>query len=265
MNASTTPRRALITGASGGIGYELAQLFAGDGWNLVLAARNADKLTEISGQLARRYQVAVQTVPIDLTEPGAAARLVEASRRAGEPIGALVNNAGFGIFGPFVGADPEQVRQLIQLNIMALTELTRLLLPEMVSQRSGYVLNVASAAAFQPGPLMAIYYASKAYVLHFTEAIAEEVAPSGVRVTALCPGPTETGFMERASMEDSKLFSSGVMTAKSVAEAGYQGLLRGKRVVIPGFKFKLLTTAVRFAPREWAAKIAMAMQSRKSR
>ena len=263
-SSSAATRRVLITGASGGIGYELARLFAADRWDLVLAARSADKLSEIAGELSAAHGVNVQTVPIDLSQPGAALQLFDASHSPGHPLTALVNNAGFGLFGPFAESDLSAVDQLIQLNIAALTDLTRLALPEMLAQRHGYILNVASAAAFQPGPLMAVYYASKAYVLHFSEAIAEELDGSGVRVTALCPGPTETGFKQRAAMEGSKLFQSGAISAQDVAKAGYEGLLHGKRVVIPGFKFKLLTTSVRFVPRTLAAKIAKAMQERRS-
>lgn len=259
---SITPRRALITGASGGIGYELARVMAADRWDLVLAARSADKLTEIAGQLSSAHGVQIETVPIDLAVPKATRELFAAATAGGRPITALVNNAGFGLFGPFAEADPASVDQLIQLNIAALTDLTRLALPDMVARRSGYVLNVASAAAFQPGPLMAIYYASKAYVLHFSEAIAEELAASGVRVTALCPGATETGFAQRADMQNSRLFHGHILSAAAVAKAGYNGLLRGQRVVIPGWKYKILTTAVRFAPRTLAAKIARAMQER---
>ena len=262
--SNASARRVLITGASGGIGYELARLFAADRWDLVLAVRNGDKLNEIAGELSAAHKVEVQTVPIDLCQSGAARQLFDASRSAGQPLTALVNNAGFGLFGPFAEAEPAAVDQLIQLNIAVLTELTRLALPELIARRHGYILNVASAAAFQPGPLMAVYYASKAYVLHFAEAIAEELEGSGVRVTALCPGPTETGFMHRAAMEGSKLFQSGVMSAQDVAKAGYEGLLHGKRLVIPGFKYKFLTTAVRFAPRIWAAKIAKAVQERRT-
>jgi short-subunit dehydrogenase len=262
---SAAARRVLITGASGGIGYELAKLFAADRWDLVLAARSGDKLSAIAGELSAAHRVHVQTVPIDLCQPGAARQLVDASHSSGHPLTALVNNAGFGVFGPFAESDLMVVDQLIQLNIAVLTDLTRLALPEMVAQRHGYILNVASLAAFQPGPLMAVYYASKAYVLHFSEAIAEELDGTGVRVTALCPGPTETGFVQRAAMKGSKLFERGVMSAQDVAKGGYEGLLHGKRVVIPGFKNKLLSTSVRFAPRILAAKIAKAMQERRSR
>lgn len=262
-STSSTRRRALITGASGGIGYELARVMAADHWDLVLAAHSGDKLSELAGQLASAYQVQVNTVPIDLAVPGVARQLFAAATAAGPPLTAVVNNAGFGLFGPFAEADPASIDQLIQLNIAALTDLTRLALPDMVARRSGYILNVASAAAFQPGPLMAIYYASKAYVLHFSEAIAEELSGSGVFVTALCPGATETGFAQRAAMEDSRLFQGGVLSAATVAQAGYRGMLSGRRVVIPGWKYKVLTTAVRFSPRTLTAKIAKAMQERR--
>ena len=241
-------RRVLITGASGGLGYELAKLFAADGWSLMLAARSGDKLQRVAAELAAAHRVDAQTTAIDLSQPGAAEHLFAACQQSG-PLSALVNNAGFGTWGPFAESDPGTVTQMIQLNIATLTELTRLVLPDMLRARHGYVLNMASAAAFQPGPLMAVYFATKAYVLHFSEAIAEELAGTGVRVSALCPGPTETGFMHRAAMEESKLFQSGVMDAAWVARQGYEGLLHGRRIVVPGLKYRLTSTAVKFAAR----------------
>ncbi len=256
-------RRVLITGASGGIGLELARLFAADGWELALAARNAATLAEVAADLSAKYGARVEVFPTDLSQVGAPEQLFAAVTRDDRPIAALVNNAGFGLYGLFAGMDLAQIQALMQLNMATLTTLTRLALPAMISNRSGYVLNVASAAAFQPGPLMAAYFASKAYVLHLTEAIAEEARSAGVRVTALCPGPTETGFARRAAAEDVALFQGSILTAEGVARKGYRGLMRGKRIVIPGLKFKILLAAQKFAPRSLVTKIAMQMQARK--
>jgi hypothetical protein len=262
MSTKTAPRRALITGASSGIGYELAKLFAADGWSLVLAARGEDKLKALADELRSRHNIAVEVVPIDLSQPGAAEKLFAAATAGGQPITGLVNNAGFGLYGPYASNDVTQIEDLIQVNVASLAALTRLALPEMVIRRGGYILNVASAAGFQPGPLMAVYFASKAFVLHLSEAIAEEMAAAGIHVTALCPGPVHTDFARRASMEDVQMFKGSILRAEDVARDGYRGLMRGKRIVIPGVKYKVLLFAGRFAPRALLTKIAMRMQSR---
>jgi len=176
----------------------------------------------------------------------------------------LVNNAGFGLRGAFVVIDLRQQLKMIQVNVTALTHLTGLLLPGMLARRRGRVLNVASTAAFQPGPLMAVYYATKAYVLSFSEALANETSGSGVSVTALCPGPTETDFRRRAGMENTRLFRAGVMDAAAVARIGYQGMKRGARVVVPGWRNKLLAQSVRFASRAMTAQIARSLQETQS-
>lgn len=262
MTSSASPRRALVTGASSGIGAELARLLAADGWSLVLAARGEDRLRQLADELRSKHGAAVDVAPIDLAQPGAAERLFALATAHGRPIACLVNNAGFGLYGPYAANDLKAIEDLIQLNIAALASLTRLALPEMLTRRSGYILNVASAAAFQPGPLMAVYYASKAFVLHLSEAIAEEVAAAGIRVTALCPGPVKTDFARRASMEHSRLFAGAILDPARVARLGYRGMLRGKRIVIPGFKYQALLFAGRLAPRSLLAKIAMRMQAR---
>lgn len=237
----------VITGASAGIGHELCKLFARDGYSLLVTARSADKLRALADELDRAYGATVTVCPLDLADPRAPEQLLEASRDLGGPVDVLVNNAGFGTFGPFAEADLATTLQLLQVNVVALTHLTRLLLPGMVAQRQGRILNVASTAAFQPGPLMAVYYASKAYVLHFSEALAEELSATGVSVTALCPGPTATEFLNRAGAQ---LFAGiKVMDAGAVADIGYRGLMRGKRVVVPGFRNKLLAQARRLLPR----------------
>jgi short-subunit dehydrogenase len=254
----------VVTGASGGIGYELSKLFARDGYPLLLVARSADKLAAFAAEVTAAHRVPVANCALDLAAPDTPDRVLEAARREGRPTEALVNNAGFGGWGPFAEADLAGVLQMLQLNVVALTHLTRLFLPGMVQHNEGRVLNVASTAAFQPGPLMAVYYASKAYVLHFSEALAEELRKTNVRVTALCPGPTATGFEDRAGLGASKLFSSGrVMDARAVAAAGYRGLMRGRRVVVPGLWNNLLVQANRFFPRRLVAGIVRRMQERR--
>src|SRR6516164_5527071 len=215
----------LITGASGGIGYELAKLFARDRHNLVLVARSADKLAQVATEL-QAYGVKVKTIALDLAAPPVPKFLFDQLHREGITIEILINNAGFGAFGEFAEMREEEILGQIGLNITALTELTRLFLPTMIARRSGRVMNVASTAAFQPGPLMAVYYATKAYVLSFFEAIANEVRGSGVIVTCFCPGATHTGFAHRSGTENSRLFKQfGVMSAEKVARDGYRALM----------------------------------------
>src|SRR5579862_6401653 len=203
----------LITGASGGLGYEFAKLFAHDHHNLVLVARRADKLAQVAAEL-QSARVAIKSIAIDLTTPPAPKVLFDQLQREGVIVDILVNNAGFGAFGEFAQMPEEEILGQIQLNITALTELTRLFLPSMVKRRSGRIMNVASTAAFQPGPLMAVYYATKAYVLSFSEAIANELRDSGVAIACFCPGATHTGFAKRAGIEKSRLFKQvGAMSA----------------------------------------------------
>ena len=201
---------------------------------------------------------------MDLGAPDGPNQLFQAAQSQGRPSEVLVNNAGFGGWGPFVESDLAATLQMIQLNVVALTQLTRLFLPGMVQRNTGGVLNVASTAAFQPGPLMAVYYASKAYVLHFSEALSEELRETNVRVSALCPGATATGFEGRAGLGASKLFTGRkVMDARTVAEVGYRGFLRGKRVVVSGLWNNLLVTSNRFVPRWLVASIVRRMQERR--
>src|SRR3989338_4501146 len=242
-------RCALITGASGGIGYELAKLFAREGCHTVLVARNEQKLSEVAQELRQFSGASVSVMPKDLTLPQAPDELFAQLRREGLTVDVLVNNAGFGTHGPFAEADLSVQREMMQLNIVELTHLTRLLLPGMIAQRAGKILNVASTAAFQPGPLMAVYYASKAYVLSFSEALANELRGTGVTVTALCPGPTRTNFQQRAGIGDTPLMRARVAGAASVARAGYRGLMAGTAVVIPGARNRLLVFAVKHLPR----------------
>jgi short-subunit dehydrogenase len=245
---------ALITGASGGIGLELARIFAEQGYSLVLVARNRERLEEIAVELK---PTPVQVLAKDLALVGAA----EGIHREVPKVDVLVNNAGYGVYGPFVKTPLDDELGMLQLNMTALVVLTKLYLPAMVAAKNGKILNVASTAAFQPGPLMALYYATKAFVLSFSEAIGNELEGTGVTVTALCPGPTATGFQARTKLEKSRLIKRmKVMDARTVAEAGYRGLMAGKPVVIPGLMNKLLAQSVRFSPRVLVTKIARMMQ-----
>lgn len=253
-------KNALITGASSGIGYELAKLFARDGYDLVLVARNSDGLRRACEEFEDSYGVSVRVIATDLGRPEAAGIVFEELERAGVHVDVLVNNAGVGTYGAFAETDLEAELALIELNILSLTRLTRLFLGNMRAKGAGRILNVASTAAFQPGPLMAVYYASKAYVLSFSEALGNELHGSGVTVTVLCPGPTHTNFRKRAGMTASRLFDWGVMDAGTVAAVGYSGLLRNKSVVIPGLKNRCLAFAVRFLPRRLVLGVVRWMQ-----
>lgn len=238
---------ALITGASSGIGRELAIVCARNGMDLVLVARNRARLDELASELGSRYQAATRVVSKDLTVPDAPRALFDELSEI--PVDSLVNNAGFGTRGAFAGADPKSQLDMIQINVVALVHLTRLFLPLMLDRGRGRILNVASTAAFQPGPFMAVYYASKAFVLSFSEALTEEVKGRGVGVTALCPGPTATEFQSRAGSDRARLRRLGMMDARRVAEEGYRGMMRGKAVVITGAQNRLLAQSVRFSPR----------------
>jgi len=265
MNTTLQPRgskTALITGATGGIGRELAELFARDAYRTVLVARREAELAATGYEWRARYSAIVDTVVLDLAQHGSAVRLVEQLDRRDIVVDVLVNNAGFAQFGPFVEADVEQQLGMLELNVVALTHLTRLLLPGMLGRGWGRVLNVASTAAFMPGPLMSAYYASKAYVLSLSEGLNEELRGTGVSVTALCPGPTRTGFQDRAAMQRSRLLAlASLQDAASVARAGYTGLLRGEAVVLPSMSARLQAFAPRLAPRRWVAPLVRRAQA----
>jgi short-subunit dehydrogenase len=255
-------RTALITGASSGIGDRLARRFAAGGFDLALVARREDRLRALADELARAHGVEAQAIAADLADPEAPRAVVARLSEAGREVDALVNNAGFARQGPFAEI-PERVDlEMVRVNVEALVLLTKLLLPGMVARRRGWVLNVASTAAFVPGPLMATYYASKAFVLSFSEALASEVAESGVTVTALCPGPVATEFAGVAGAVETPLFRSGrVLSADAVANAGYDALMAGRRVVIPGLSNRILVGSTRFAPRRLLAAIARRLNS----
>jgi short-subunit dehydrogenase len=248
-NPFLTPKTALITGASSGIGLELAHLFAHDGYRLVLVARNRGALHELADELQSRYSATIRISPKDLAHPASPAELYQELQEAGIVLDVLVNNAGFGGSGAFLNTDWNNEAEMIQVNIAALTHLTKLFLPQ-IRAREGKLLNVASVAAFPPGPFMAVYYASKAYVLHFTEALAEELSGSGTTVTCLCPGPVKTNFQQRAHIGASRMASSPLLVdVREVALRGYEGMKQGKRLVIPGWKNRLIVEMLRVSPR----------------
>jgi len=248
---------ALITGASSGIGLELAKICAHHKHDLILVARSEDKLNALKTELANRVNVTVITA--DLSDPAAPQALYDTVEAAKLNVDYLINNAGFGDFGQFKDSDWAKEQQMIQLNIMALTELTKLFMPHLLDNK-GKVMNVASTAAFQPGPYMAVYYATKAYVLSFSEAIAHELKPCGVSVTALCPGPTESGFQDAADMHHSKLVKGKHMPSSAVvAEYGYQAMMSGKRVAVQGMVNKVMAQSVRFTPRRVITSVVAAI------
>jgi short-subunit dehydrogenase len=246
----------LITGASSGIGREMAKLFAASPCRLVLVARKRSALESLAEEIYKARRVQSEVCTVDLAQPEAASRLCRHLESNGTKIDVLVNNAGFGASGPFAELAPDRQSEMIRVNITALTELTRLLLPGMIKRRHGGVLNIASTAAFQGGPGMAVYYATKAYVLSFSEAIAEEVAGSGVVVTAFCPGSTATNFFEAAQAKESRLFRRNAMSATDVARMGIEAFHNGKVVAVAGLRNKLLSFSVRLVPRVVARKVA---------
>jgi short-subunit dehydrogenase len=247
----------LITGASGGIGYELAKLFAKDHYNLVLVARNGPRLAQVADELNRQFGITVRPAALDLTAPSAPQSLFDELQGEGVGVDILINNAGYGRLGEFAEIPLEESLGQIQLNLTALTHLTKLFLGPMLQRRSGRIMNVASTAGFQPGPLMAVYYATKAYVISFSEALANELAGKGITVTCLCPGATETGFAGRAGNDQSRLFKQlRPMDAKTVARAGYHGLFKGKTLVIPGVRNWLVMESLRFSPRKTVTAIS---------
>jgi short-subunit dehydrogenase len=251
----------LITGASSGFGFELAHIFAANGADLALVARREEVLHKLALELEDLYDTRSTIIPIDLSAQDAPSTIVRKLADREVVIDVLVNNAGFGARGPVAKLSWERQMAMLQVNVSSLTSLTRLLLPSMIERDRGGVLNVASIAAFIPGPHLAVYYASKAYVLSFTEALAEELSGTNVTVTCLAPGPAATGFGADSGMDDTLLFKVGVLEAKEVAEAGYRGYRRGKVLVIPGLLSKLVPLSVRFTPRSWARRLVRSLQA----
>jgi short-subunit dehydrogenase len=256
-------RIALVTGASSGIGLELARRFAMEHYDLVLVARNRARLMGIGADLQKTYGVNVRISPKDLSHSKASQELFEELTEAGVKIHTLVNNAGFGGYGEFATSDLQHELEMMQLNMVSLTHITKLFLPQIIAAK-GAVLNVASTAAFQPGPLMAVYYATKAYVLSFSEALAEELAPRGVKVSVLCPGPVPSGFQDRANLHGSPMLKSpAVLDAATVAKIGYEGLQAGKRVVIAGKLNAFGVQMLRLSPRNMVTKMVKKIQEKK--
>ena len=250
----------LITGATSGIGLELVKIFAENGNNLILTARSETALQELAEQLQQTHHIDVKYYAKDLSDPDAPFAIYRQLELWHIEPTILVNNAGYGLFGDFVQTELTAETAMIELNIKSLTVLTKLFLQQRYPKNSGRILNVASTAAFQPGPLMAVYYATKAYVLSFSEALSEELSKTNITVTTLCPGPTESNFQRTANMMKSNLFRSGIMTAQSVAVCGYQAMMAGKRIAIPGWKNRFLTQTVRFSPRSLVLKVVRKMQ-----
>lgn len=257
-------RTALITGASSGIGYELAKQFAKNKTNLVLVARSEAKLNELANTLSKTYGINCVVLCKDLSDYKTAKEVYSYCIEHKIEIDYLVNNAGFGDYGLFNESNWHKQEDMINLNVTTLTYLTHLFLPDMINRKHGKILNLASTAAFMPGPLMSVYYATKAYVLSFTEALSNELERTGVTVTALCPGPTESDFVNKASLGESKLFKrfGKLPSSAEVAEYGYSTLMAGKVVAVHGLLNKIMTSSVRFTPRALIRKVVRGVQEK---
>lgn len=254
----------MITGASSGIGLELARIAAAQSHDVILVARSEDKLTALAHELKSARNVAAEVIAADLSRPHAVESIVARMAALGCHVDVLINNAGFGLYGPFTETAVETELEMIQVNIVVLTELAKRLLPPMVARRNGRIMNVASTAAFFPGPLMSVYYATKAYVLSFSEAIANELSGTGVTVTALCPGPTTSGFQAAAKLEESRLVSGKMlMSSREVADAGWKGMMAGASVVIPGTSNRMMVQLPRLLPRRAVTRIVRTAQERR--
>lgn len=256
MTNANTRYTALITGASSGIGLELAKCFAGHGFDLVLTARTQKALEKVADDCRQQWGVNAVVIAKDLGQPAAPREIFDELKNKNITVDALVNNAGFGTHGRFDKIDFDLEINMLQVNVIALTALTKLFVDGMIARRRGWILNVSSTAAFQAGPLMAVYFATKAFVQSFSEAIAVELAEFDIKVTALCPGPTPTGFQKRAGFGETNILRNRKRDVAKVARAGFNALMAGKLLIVPGLQNKLLADATRFAPRKWGAKVA---------
>jgi short-subunit dehydrogenase len=255
---------ALVTGASVGIGVDLAECFAGDGYDVILAARTEHALRAVADRLAKTYGIRATPIVADLGVIGGGQRLADAIQQAGLSVDVVVNNAGYGLAGGFAGSDAAGQLGMVDLNDRAVVELTHIYWPRLLANRRGGVLNVASTAAFQPGPLMAVYYASKAFVLSFSEALWEEARATGVKVSCLCPGPTVSQFRERAGTDKVRLSQSGAqMPTMAVARLGYDAWQHNRRVEVTGSRNRLMASLVRFLPRTLLLRMVRNLQSPK--
>jgi len=248
----------LITGATAGIGYELAKLYAKDENNLVLVARDGERLKKVKDKL-ELYNIKVYTIALDLSEDNSCEKVLDFVNKKNLSVDILINNAGIGSFGYLNEIEMERELKLIDVNIRALTELTKMFLPSMIEQGEGAIMNVASTAAFCAGPKMATYYASKSYVLNFTEALYEELKGSEIKVSCLCPGPVKTNFQEKSGIRKSEAAKKALMTPKEVAEIAYRDFKKGKLIIVPGFKNKLIIRINKLIPRSFSRKIILMM------
>jgi hypothetical protein len=252
---------ALITGASSGIGFELAKVFAQHGHHLILTARSEDKLLELQKHVETGFQIKAEVIVEDLSQPQGAQRLFQEVNKRGLEVGILVNNAGFGSHGLFQNSDLKRQKEMIQLNITSLMELTHLFLPAMLKSGSGKILNLASTASFLPGPFMSVYYASKAFVLSFSEGLSEELKGTGVSVTAVCPGITDTGFQAVANIQNVPILKSApAASSHQVAVFAYQALMRNQTVAIEGFMNRMMNFMIRLTPRFAVRQAIMSLQ-----
>jgi short-subunit dehydrogenase len=252
---------ALITGSSSGIGLELAKIMAANGHDLFLTARSENILLKLKSEIEKNHKVKVHIFPKDLSRINAPQEIYEEIKKQGLEVEYLVNNAGFGDFGAFYKSSWDRTREMIELNITSLTHLTRLFLPDMIKKKSGKILNVASVAAFLPGPMMSVYYATKAYVLHFSEAIRAEVQKTGVTITILCPGPTASGFQAAAGFDGAESLNKMRMPSSlAVAQCGYKAMMKGKPLVIHGRGYSTAIQAIKFFPRTVVASLVKKVQ-----
>lgn len=250
IKSDNTRKTVLVTGASSGIGYELSKLFAKNDYNLVLVARDQLKLEQAAKEICLEFPVQIEIITKDLSIVTSPLEIFTELQNKNINIDILVNNAGLNVYGPFSETDLQKEIQMIHINLISLTQLTKLFLPDMLDRKYGKILNVGSTGSFVPGPLCAVYCATKAYVLSFSEALSEELKNTNVTITALCPGATKTNFAKRAGMEHIKLFTQDVMEADKVAEIGYNSLMNGETIAIAGLKNKLTVNLLKFIPRK---------------